>query len=570
MVALCGVIAINLVFLYFVFYRRLTRTRYLQAKDAAKVRFRPVIANFFGNAITVQNAADVLAEAETKAERDAIREMLFAGANEHNIQRVTELLQATAHVAEWARQAFGKKRGAQLLQKAQQGESTKIPAKRHTHWSDVILRRRILAVPRSIALDRLGHLNPGFTQPFLAEGLLDPSPEVRRIAIIAMGRNRQPDAIPFLVEELRRAAETGNDVSLRNIKGALVCYRIQDLPHFVPFILQGTPRFRFLMVDVVREVCNETTRKTRITRNNFPQEFYELMLDKVVKDPHADVRARSAAVICHFRDARAIDVLRELMNDPNEYVRLHAVRSAAGYRDLLPDLLKRLTDSNWRVREGATKTLAGFGDVGSAELYRHFIKTSDRYSSEQIADELQRSGLIKNLVKTVGKGGSESELSLAVCRKMAQMQKSSMLTNAVATMEPEYTSSRMALMDALSSSPSNEYLELLQILSKSDSGPVGQKAVALLNRSSVRAAAAGSPSGVGSGITRPSGTRPPGSGTRPPGSGTQPPPSGTKTPGSGSQTPSSGSKPSGSQSQPPSSDSKPPEGGSSGSEGGQK
>ena len=57
---------------------------------------------------------------------------------------------------------------------------------------------------------------------------------VRRLAVESMGENRSPQAIPLLLEELRRAVEEGNDVSLRTIKSALVRYRITDMESFLP------------------------------------------------------------------------------------------------------------------------------------------------------------------------------------------------------------------------------------------------------------------------------------------------------------------------------------------------
>ena len=67
---LATVTAINLVFLFFVFFRRLARKRYYAIKDSARERYQAVIAGYQSNQVTVESATELLAGATTRPERD--------------------------------------------------------------------------------------------------------------------------------------------------------------------------------------------------------------------------------------------------------------------------------------------------------------------------------------------------------------------------------------------------------------------------------------------------------------------------------------------------------------------
>ena len=135
------------------------------------------------------------------------------------------------------------------------------------------------------------------------------------------------------------------------------------------------------------------------------------------------------------------------MTDEDQYVRLHAVRAAARFIELMPTLVRCVSDSRWRVRQAAVKALAGFGTTGINELYRCLVTTSDTYSSEQIADEIQLGGIMHDLVAGLASTGADYELAIAVCRKMVNMGKTSLLITALATSRSPQV--RVALMHEL-------------------------------------------------------------------------------------------------------------------------
>jgi len=491
------VLAINTVFLVFVFYRRAARNRYYKAKDAARERYRNVLSQFAGGEITTQQAAEALRGASGEAARDAVLERLLASADPSNVEHISELFFALGYVDRWARTAFGRGPAAQLKERSLRREKAAISTGQRKSMWNFLRRAHLFSVPRALAVDHLGKLAPDFSQVFVAEALHDPSTQVRRVAVGAMGKNRHPVAIPLLLEELRKAIDEGNDVSLRTTKSALVCYNLEDIPHFLPFMGHPSRRVRFFVVDAIREICDKSSRyapistqstasgttRLGIKRDDLGPEVRQVFLTKVVADTFADVRARGAAVIAHFRDAQATDALRKLLADENEFVRLHSVRvcNDVFYSDLVPDIVRCLADTKWRVREAAAQTLNAFGHRGINELFRYFIVAKDRYAAEQIMEEIQRTGLVRGILEELSQGGEEAGLAQDVCRKMALMGRTTLLHQAVAAnIAPE---ARILLMEALMEAPTTEFLNLLATLSKKDTGPVGAKAGSLLRQS---------------------------------------------------------------------------------------
>ncbi len=482
------VLGINALFLCLMFYRRVARRRYFESKDAARTRYAEPVAAFLENHLSVEHARDVFREATTKAEVDALQELLLAGASPASAQPVSELFFALGFVDRWAREAFGRRRAKPLVLASMRQEMPNLRPLRGARLLEPFRRMRVFAVPRMIAVDHLGRLEPGYAQVFLAEALRDPSAEVRRVAITAMGRNRHPEAVPLIVEELRKALRDPGSVSTRSAKAALVSYELRDLHHFLPFLEHADPQLRFFLVDVVREISSRHAEHGLLNKNDFPPQLYTLFMEKLVNDDSADVRARSAAVVRHFRDAAAVKALRKLLADPSDFVRLHAVRSAADryYAELQPDLVERVGDTRWRVREAAVRALAALGPLATNRLYKEFLSTKDQYASEQIADEIQRTGLMRDLLAALSSGGADAELALAVCKKLAAMGKTSLPMNAVLTL-PQ-TEPRLLLLDALSVAPTPELVEALQFLYETDSTALGARAGFLLQKISTKAA----------------------------------------------------------------------------------
>ena len=413
-------VSINAFFLVLVFSRRFWRNLYFRVYDAARRRHSGTVRAFATGELSVTQAWAALKKAESAAELDAVHQMLLDATDDGNRHRISDLLFALGFVGRWAEAAFGEERGWQMVNNFRNKLPQGAPPARNRVFS-YVRRLRFLAVGRAIAVFKLGHLAPDFAFSFAQEALRDPSPDVRGLAIIALGRSRHPAAVGALVEELRQAVAAHNEVSPRYIKAALLHYQVEDLEHFQPFLLHAQPRVRFFVVDAIREICDRAASRAPLHSLDFPLNFTQLFLKRVARDDFADVRARSAGVIKHFRTSQTVAALHSLLQDGNEYVRMWACRSirAAFYAELIPDLAVRLGDTSWRVREDAVNSLVAFGQPGTRAMYSCFESGTDLLICEHIGEAIQRWGLMTELVAMISGGAEEASLAEGVCRQMA-------------------------------------------------------------------------------------------------------------------------------------------------------
>lgn len=505
--ALALVIGLNTVFFLFILSRRFSRQRYFVKKDSARERFHGTVAAFAAGESSLKEAAGVLSLASGAAEREAVYQLSGAAITQENWDRISQLMYVLGYAEEWAHAAFSRREAKKLIEISLKKQTlTLSPPRTKLSLADRIRMLRVFSVSRAIAVAHLGKLAPEYAQSFLAKALEDPSQEVRRIAIASMGRNRFSQAVPLLVKELLRAIEQDNDISLRTMKAALIHYKLDDLDEFVAHIHHTSRRGRFFIIDSVRQICDRAAAGGHLGKNDFPPQLYNLLLTDCATDEFEDVRARTAAIVRYFKDERAIVVLRTLLRDENEFVRLHAVRSCSDpyYVDLIPDLVSRLTDVRWRVREAAVATLNRMGMHGREELFRFFVECTDQFASEQISDELQRMGVLPEIVATIADGGDAGLLAQSVADKLVALGKTSVL---LATMATSGSSTAcIALIEALAVNPQMEYLDLLQEFAQTRTGQVQAKAKQILRRlgaisSSSSSAISGSASASASGGT---------------------------------------------------------------------
>lgn len=480
-----AVTAINLVFLGSVVYRRVARGRYFRQKDEAKRRWEPVVEQFVRWELAQGEAAEKLAAGGSKAAQDAIREMLLARVTAETCDRITALFFALGAVERWARTAYGKRAAAVMLSALSVGHIP-LPPRRPQGALDRLWRMRLLSVPRVAAVDALGRLAPDFAEVFALAALEDPDGEVRRVALSSLGRHRRVAGIgplfAALVEALGKEPGERRATSARTAKAALVCYGLEHLRRFVPYLRNPAAGFRFYAVDIVREICGRESRQRKLERSDFPGELYEEFLDSLARDESGDVRARSAPVIAHFHDIRASIALRHLLRDENEYVRLHAVRAAAdaAYPELLPVLVERMTDRRWRVREAAVRGLARLGAEAQQTLFREFAASMDRYESEQVTEELERSGLMAQVLCDLGSAGPRGQTALAVCRRMVAVGKTALLRGYLLREEEGGAEARLLLLDAFAARPGAETAEIFEKLALAGRHPVAARAAEML------------------------------------------------------------------------------------------
>ncbi len=265
--------------------------------------------------------------------------------------------------------------------------------------------------------------------PLLIKALDDPHPDVQGVALRALAAIQEPRSFPALVERLHVAVlRPAGKVSLRLIKSALVSFPLDQAVALLPSLRHPQRRIRFLATDTIREMVDREAARGKdfvLQPNVFARELTEVFLTQLCLDENPDVRARAAPVIACLQDARSIPALATLLDDSQWFVRLHAVRALAKPRFLpqAAEISRRLTDPHWMVREAAARTLLVLGRAGVDQLSAHFLATQDRYGREQIADDVQRAGLIPTLLAQflAETNGKERQ----VIEQLAQMGKTS-------------------------------------------------------------------------------------------------------------------------------------------------
>lgn len=402
--------------------RRQRRERYFQRVDEVRLRFENVVKALLAGRIEYQRGLDALKSLSGLDRMTMLEQLLVAKpAPPEQVATLRKACEDLGLVKLWQREVSGQIAAASLT--SPKGILTRIG--------------RLHFLVRAKAAENLGMIRHAESWPLLVKALDDPHTDVQIVAARALAQLAQPESFTMLLDRLRRVVtDPTYRVSLRTVKSAAVSFPLKQANELIRLLGDSNARIRFLAVDIAREMVErESAREVdfQLDRKNFPPELSELFVTKLCFDQNPDVRARSAPVLANLVDPRAAPALVTLLEDPQWFVRLHAVRSLAKRKFLsqADAIGNRLTDSHWMVRESAARTLMVFGRAGLDQLTRHFLGTEDRYSKEQIADEMQRAGLIPTLLAQYASEpqGSEGE----VFRQLAAMGKTSYIVATLAT-----------------------------------------------------------------------------------------------------------------------------------------
>lgn len=404
--------------------RRQRRERYFQRIDDLRRRYGPVLTGVL-NGTTDYERGVALLQSVSGLDRDYVLEQLLLGKapQPSEVPVLRRLCEDLSLVKVWQRSLRGHFDVGSLRDAFGRPEG--------------VLQRvgRLSFLLRARAAENLATIRYQPSWPLLVEALDDPHPDVQAVAVRALSIIAEPQSLAALVKRMEKAVlAPGTRISLRAVKSALVSLPLHQSGGLLASLKHGHRRVRFLATDVIRERVElkaATEEDFGLAPPAFPHELAEVFLTQLCFDENPDVRARAAPVIAYLEDPRATPVLVTLLEDTQWFVRLHTVRALAK-RKYLPQaaaLSRRLTDSHWMVREAAARALLVFGRVGVDQLSAHFLSTQDRYSREQIADEMQRAGLIPTLLAEYGRGDESRESR--VIAQLAEMGKTSYLMTLV-------------------------------------------------------------------------------------------------------------------------------------------
>jgi len=374
--------------------RRQRRERYFQRIDELRQRYSPVISSLLTQKIEYERGREVL-KGISGLDRHFVLEQLCLERKPtpEQVPILRRLCEDLGLVHLWQERLTGKVSATSLRDVLVRPEG--------------ILERvgRLRFLLRAKAADNLGTIQHRPSWPLLVRALEDPHLDVQAVAVRSLAIIQEPESFGALLERLQAVVlkPALTRISLRSLKTALVSFPLKQAVGLVGSLAHSNRRIRFLATDIIREMVERLAAWEEdfvLEAKVFPAELADFFLTQLCFDENPDVRARAAPVVAYLTDPRATPVLLTLLEDSQWFVRLHAVRALAKrkYLPQAPHVARRLTDTHWMVREAAGRTLLVFGRVGTEQLVNHFLATEDRYSREQIADEMQRAGLIPGLL----------------------------------------------------------------------------------------------------------------------------------------------------------------------------
>lgn len=486
--------------------RRFTRERFFRRLDRARLEARALIAPYFTGQMSLDELAAALRRWTSPAERAAAEETVIeytqktdpslgsgavrrssglrsssgargsGGVRSGNVQQPFPYLDAARELVErlgWQREWVDTLRCRS--HKMSEHDQKQIQAlgdpyegpKGIALWK---LRLRSSFLARCQAAQKLSRV-PSVDGMFaLLAGLNDPHVDVQELCVRKMGALRDPATLPILIRELIEVLENRSRLSIRILKSALIRFPLEDTDTFREALTHPNRRVRFFATDIVREMAERRAKRERLGKNDFTPDIYRLFTEQLANDPWDDVRARAAVVIAFFYDLDCNPILGRLLRDPIWFVRLHACRALADdfFLPLARDVATCLNDQNWLVREAAVKSLSAMGEAGLEIITDAFITTTDRYSAEQIAEEIQRNGLIEQALLNCD-SHDDLEHARSLTRRLVLLNKTSMLQAYV--MGPVPYQIKEMLIKEMSYSQEQRCLLTLQACAQIDPDP---------------------------------------------------------------------------------------------------
>ena len=285
------------------------------------------------------------------------------------------------------------------------------------------------SIVESILLDSIEVAGPQELPPLLqclrTSGLLDEriyqarhcKGWERRVALVALGRTRAPEAVPALAEALTHASDP--DTRMAAIRGlgrsALPQAAVPIIEGLLYGDLAGFPDFP---IKNALTSCCRTDPKLLVTylpsASGAARELLARVLGELASpdlgdellvlatDPLPEVRASAARALAHTEPDLAFPTLSVLANDPEWFVRLRAVVAVGFLEDKrkVRVLLRAVCDLNRHVRQRAAAILAKM-DPDLQDIIAKIVATEDRYALQAFISELERTGRFEAVVKAL-------------------------------------------------------------------------------------------------------------------------------------------------------------------------
>ncbi|MBI4465293.1 MAG: HEAT repeat domain-containing protein [Acidobacteria bacterium] len=483
-----GVLVLAGGFIVITIERRITRRRFFEELDWARKKVEELVAPVYQSPWDVDAAIRSFRVLDTKAGGQALEEILLQRTKDPKQLAVTrQIVQKMGWIQEWIdtlRCRTNKPSGETARLLAEFGDNYRRP--RGVRG----MRLRLLAnsITRCMAANKLARVPTPEGLRALVAGIEDPHPEVQEICFRHLGNLADPATLPVLIEKLIGVIEGKSPLSVRDVKTALVHFLLEDVGALHKALEHSHRRVRFFATDIIREIADRHAATEFLGKNDFSPQIYRLFTERLFQDEWGDVRARAAVVIAHFHDGTSNRILEKLLQDEAWFVRLHACRAVASkfFLPIAPVVAQRISDSHWLVREAATRALCKMGEPGIEHITQVFLTNQDRYVTEQICEELQRSGILFNILGNVT-DEKQRERVLGVVRRMASLNKVAVLRSYL--LAPVPAELKLLLIQGLADGFSPECLEVLHHCAENDPEPqVRDAALAAYQNAEARAA----------------------------------------------------------------------------------
>jgi HEAT repeat protein len=241
----------------------------------------------------------------------------------------------------------------------------------------------------------------------------------QRSALVALGRTRAPEAIPFLVDMLNSPSVEVRTAAVRGL-GAVGLFNAA-LP-ILENLSTGELNVPMAAVSAALVQCCQRNPRvlltyfhltTGATRELIARVMAELDLSSLgeelislAHDVSAEVRACAARGLPKLHASIAVPMLEQLSADESWFVRLRAVIALGSIPspDAVEVLVARLQDSHRLVRQRAAAALVMRGDQ-LRSIVEQTISLGDNYGLQALVSELERVGITKRLLKELRSAG---------------------------------------------------------------------------------------------------------------------------------------------------------------------
>jgi HEAT repeat protein len=381
------------------FIRRWQQVQYSRYGHQLQLQFRPILATLLISGVRSPAAIAALRKL-SNADLDLLLDPLFSRRKLSDRQRsyLQNICAELGLIKLWQNRIA----------------NTKVrPVKNSSNGSKQNSRRA--SVPyhlRAKSVRNLGLLGHQPSWAHLAYSLDDPHPDIQLAALRSLATLGSADAFSILRARLHEIVLGQRTTPpMQSLQAAMSRFSLDCVPTLLPSLSHPNRQIRLHSMEVLRMITSrEAVRQASFNLNEekLTAPLTDLLFHRLPVDISDEIRARTAEVIVYLTDPRTPLVLRNLLYDPQWFVRLRTLLALANLRQgaapLHLDIRLFLRDAHWQMREAAIQALLSIKREDRHELYRFYLSCDEGNIRQQIAEILQRTGVMSALVEEYSSG----------------------------------------------------------------------------------------------------------------------------------------------------------------------